>query len=226
MTHWRDSVVEYIRANAIPVDKFGHQPRLYALAVQLGEGMEFDDDVVFAAAWLHDIGVFIGHRPEDPAELARWDHVPYTITRATELLPPWGFPVEKIDAVAEVIRTHQPKDEPVSVEATLLRDADILEQLGAVGLFRAVAKVGRDSRYPTFSSVLPVLKAALEGLPARLRLTQSRKLALARARAATDGYFRSGKRSRRITGFDSLISRNRRTLMPLEVRIKVPYGKL
>ena len=30
---WRDSVVAYIRAEARPVDKFGHQPRVYALAV-------------------------------------------------------------------------------------------------------------------------------------------------------------------------------------------------
>lgn len=181
MTGWRESVVEYIRANAIPVDKFGHQPRLYALAVELGAGMDFDDDVVFAAAWLHDIGVFIGHRPEEPAELARWDHVPYTVARVAELLPAWGFPAGKVDAVAEVIRTHQPKDEPVSTEAILLRDADILEQMGAVGLFRAVAKVGRDSRYPRFSSVLPVLKAAAESLPGRLRLPQSRKQAETRA---------------------------------------------
>ena len=29
---WRVSVMEYIRAQALPVDKYGHQPRLYALA--------------------------------------------------------------------------------------------------------------------------------------------------------------------------------------------------
>ena len=177
MAAWRESAIEYIRANARPVDKFGHQPRLYALAVELGQGMAFDDDIVFAAAWLHDIGVFIGHRPEDAAELARWDHVPYTIARVRELLPAWGFPAEKIDAVAEVIRTHQPKDEPKTTEAILLRDADILEQTGAVGILRAVAKVGRDSRYPSFSSVLPVLQTAADRLPGRLHLEKARELA-------------------------------------------------
>lgn len=177
MSGWRESVVGYIRAQALPVDKYGHQPRLYALAAKLGEGMEFDDDVLFAAAWMHDLGVFLGHRPTDPEELARWDHVPYTIARTRELLPAWGFPQGKIEAVAEAIRTHQPKDEPVRIEAVLLRDADILEQLGAVGLFRAVAKTGRDSRFPTFSSVLPVLRQAVEHLPGKLLLTPSRKLA-------------------------------------------------
>ena len=80
--NWRELVVAYIRAEALPVDKFGHQPRLYALATRLGEGMEYDDDILFAAAWMHDLGVFLGHRPRNPAELAGWDHVPYTIARA------------------------------------------------------------------------------------------------------------------------------------------------
>lgn len=174
---WRRAVVEYIRAEAQPPDKFGHQPRLYALAVRLGQGMEFDDDILFAAAWMHDLGVFLGHRPSDPQQLARWDHVPYTIARSRVLLPAWGFPAEKLDAVAEAIRTHQPKDEPASLEAILLRDADILEQIGAVGALRALVKIGRDSRYPTFTSVLPVLRNGVGQLPGRLRLASARKLA-------------------------------------------------
>src|SRR6202012_6155145 len=144
---WRESVIEYIRIEAQPADKFGHQPRLYALATQIGNGMDYDDDIVFAAAWMHDLGVFLGHRPGDPAELARWNHVPYMIARSHELLSAWGFPASKLNMVAEVIRTHQPHDEPALTEAVILRDADILEQLGAIGALRALVKVGRDTRY-------------------------------------------------------------------------------
>ena len=179
-TGWRERVIEYIRSEALPVDKFGHMPRLYALAVRLGAGMEFDDDVVFAAAWMHDLGVFMGHRPSDPAELARWDHVPFTVARSRELLAGWGFPAEKLDAVAEAIRTHQPNDEPDSTEAILLRDADILEQLGAVGALRALVKIGRDTRFPTYTSVLPVLRKAANELPGKLRLNAARELAAPR----------------------------------------------
>jgi uncharacterized protein len=174
---WRESVVAYIRAEALPADKFGHQPRLYALAVKLADGTNFDDDVLFAAAWMHDLGVFLGHRPQDPEELARWDHVPYTIARTRELLAGWGFPANKLDAVAQAIRTHQPKDEPMGTEAVLLRDADILEQLGAIGALRALVKVGRDSRYPTFSSVLQVLRRAVDQLPGKLHLSSAKRLA-------------------------------------------------
>jgi uncharacterized protein len=174
---WRERVRAYIRAETLPIDKFGHMPRLYALAARLGEGMAFDDDILFAAAWMHDLGVFLGHRPEDPEELARWNHVPYTIARSRELLAEWGFPAEKLDGVAAAIRTHQPQDEPDGLEATLLRDADILEQLGAVGALRALVKVGRDTRFTTYSDVLPVLERAVNTLPGKLRLKVSERLA-------------------------------------------------
>jgi uncharacterized protein len=178
---WRESVVEYIRVEAQPEDKFGHQPRLYALARTIGQDIAYDDDVLFAAAWMHDLGVFSGHRPQDIEQLSHWDHVPYTIGRSIELLTAWGFPGEKLDAVAEAIRNHQVKDEPTTVEGTLLRDADILEQLGAIGILRAVVKVGRDTRYPNFSSILPVLNHAVDHLTYQTHLTRSRTMAQSRA---------------------------------------------
>jgi uncharacterized protein len=176
-TCWRQAVMDYIRAEAAPADKFGHQPRLYALTREIGRGMDYDDEIVFAAAWMHDLGVFLGHRPANPEELVRWDHVPYTIARTRELLPGWGFPAHKLDAVAEVIRTHQPHNEPASVEAVIVRDADILEQLGAIGALRILVKVGRDTRYLSYSDVLPVLRGSVEQLPGKLRLVQSKRLA-------------------------------------------------
>ena len=184
---WRGEVVEYIRAEAQPVDKFGHQPRLYALCALLAQDPEVagrcDDDVLFAAAWMHDLGVFVGHRPSDPVALAGWNHVPYTIARGGELLAEGGFPAEKQERVAEVIRTHQPHDEPRIVEAVVLRDADMLEQLGAIGALRAFSKVGRDTRYARWSDVVPVLERALRELPGKLRLARSRELTGSRVEA-------------------------------------------
>ena len=177
---WRTAVIEYIRREARPVDKYGHQPRLYALTRSIGEGLNYDDDVVFAAAWMHDLGVFIGHRPEDPTALAAWDNVAYAIERTPAILEVSGFPAEKIPAVLDCIRTHQPHMAPLSFEAAIMRDADILEQLGAVGILRAVSKVGRDTRYPTFSAVVPGLRKALETLPALLRLESAKALAAPR----------------------------------------------
>ncbi len=144
---YRKAITDYIRANAQPPDKFSHQPRLYALACELAEGRSFDDEVLFAAVWLHDLGVFVGHRPEAPAALAAWDCVAYATAQAPAVLRQCGFPEAKIRAVVEAIRTHQPAGEPATFEATLIRDADILEQLGAVGILREASKLGRDTRF-------------------------------------------------------------------------------
>ncbi|MEY2427998.1 MAG: uncharacterized protein QOJ40_883, partial [Verrucomicrobiota bacterium] len=130
---YRAGIADYIRSQAKPPDKFSHQPRLYQLARQVAAEEPFDDDVLYAGAWMHDLGVFIGHRPEELAALAAWDHVAYAMREAPSILQRLGFPPEKIPAVLEVIRTHLPSGKPTGFEGVLLRDADILEQLGAIG---------------------------------------------------------------------------------------------
>jgi uncharacterized protein len=174
---FRLPLAEYIRSQALPVDKLGHQPRLYALTKLVGEGMNYDDDVVYAAAWLHDLGVFIGHRPEKPEELAGWDNVAYAMEHAPRILGETGFPTTKVAMVVETIRTHQPHYNPTSVEGAILRDADILEQLGAIGILRVVAKIGRDTRYPTFTDAVATLRKSLAELPQMLRLETAKALA-------------------------------------------------
>lgn len=174
---FRTAIARLIEKEARPVDKFGHQPRLYALTRRIGEDLIYDDDVVYAAAWLHDLGVFVGNRPADPVALKNWDHVGYACSRVPGLLNQSGFPSEKIPAVLDAIRTHQPHDDPQTMEATILRDADILEQLGSIGILRSVSKVGRDTRYGRFSEIVPVLRKALADLPPRLRLESTRALA-------------------------------------------------
>ena len=178
---FREQLIDLIELEARPVFKIGHQPRLYALtqaiAAQFDIPHSYDDDVVFAAAYLHDLGVFIGHRPEDPEELATWDHVEYTCAQTPGILRSVGFSEEKIEHVVACIREHQAKDEPRTLEAALLRDADILEQLGTIGVMRTVAKVGSDTRFHTFTDARRALGRALEELPPQLLLRASKGLA-------------------------------------------------
>jgi uncharacterized protein len=177
MADFRSFIEAYIATEARPVEKFGHQPRLYGLAVEIGQGLAFDDDVLFAAAWLHDLGVFYGHRPEDPEQLAGWDNVEYAAKRAPAVLAEAGFPAPKVEAVIRAIRTHQPSADPDTMEGTILRDADILEQLGAISVLRTACKVGRDTRFPTFTQVAASLRQAVTKLPPLLRTETSRILA-------------------------------------------------
>ncbi len=175
--NYRAAIVEYIRLQAKPPDKFSHQPRLHQIARQLAEGQPFDDDVLYAAAWLHDLGVFIGHRPEDLAALVVWDNVAYAMKEAPKILRQYGFPETKIPAVVEVIRTHLPSANPTCFEGVLMRDADILEQLGAIGILRTVSKVGRDTRFVRFGDALRLLRRNAEQLPGQLQLPSARRLA-------------------------------------------------
>jgi uncharacterized protein len=174
---YRAAIEACIRAEAKPPDKFSHQARLYHLARRLAEGQAYDDDILHAAAWLHDLGVFTGHRPENPAELAAWDHVAYAARQAPQLLRQFGFPEVKISAVVDAIRTHLPSGRPDSFEGKLLRDADILEQLGAIAVLRTVSKVGRDTRFVRYADAVRALRQQVEQLPAQLQLASARRLA-------------------------------------------------
>ena len=174
---FRDALVAYIREQAKPVDKFSHQPRLYALTLEVGGGQGYDDDIVFAAVWLHDLGVFVGHRPEELDALAKWDCVSYAMKQTPGILKGLNFPGEKIPAVVEAIRTHQPQENPTTIEGIIVRDTDILEQLGAVSVLRTVCKIGRDTRFQTFPDALRVLQKNADELFSQLKLPAARKLA-------------------------------------------------
>lgn len=159
------------------MEKFGHQPRLYALTRLIGTGCEYDEDIVCAAAYLHDLGVFQGHRPENPELLSRWDNVAYALEKSPAVLRSIDFPEFKILPVLAAIETHQPQHQPRTLEAAILRDADILEQLGAIGILRTVAKVGRDTRFPTFTPAVAALENALRVLPRTILLPTTQALA-------------------------------------------------
>lgn len=175
---FRSAIEAYISQHALPVDKYSHQPRIYALALTLAQTaqLSFDDDILHAAVWLHDLGVFEGHRPVNPTLLASWDNVAYACRVIPGLLQQWNFPAEKISAVINAIEQHTAHCQPTIPEAVLLHDADLLEQLGAVGIMRALCKVGRDTRYATHGSAVKVLEKALE-LPAFLLLPAAQSLA-------------------------------------------------
>ncbi len=79
------TLYDYILHQAQPPEKFGHSPRLYALTQQIGATESYDDDAVY----VHDLGVFTGHRPEDLEQLKAWDNTAYAIaqTRPSSATP-------------------------------------------------------------------------------------------------------------------------------------------
>jgi uncharacterized protein len=103
---------------------YGHCYRVYHLARELDNN--FDDDVLFAACFLHDLTTGTDENViyEESAE------------KAEQLLHEVGFPAEKISAVTECIKTHLYGKNPQSKEAQLLHDANLLDSLGAIGIVR------------------------------------------------------------------------------------------
>ncbi|SDF99299.1 HD domain-containing protein [Terriglobus roseus] len=182
---WRGAIVRRIRIEALPPEKFSHQARLYALTRQIAASFTepVDDDVLFGATWVHDLGVFLGHRPSEPEALKRWNSTAYTVAHAGAVLRECGFPEEKIAAAVECIRTHEAHGEPTTIEGTILRDADLLEQLGAVAVMRTTAKIAQDTRFITFADATRSLEKALATVPPQIRLEKAKELAAPRIAA-------------------------------------------
>ena len=120
----------------------GHVLRVYYFATKFGEKLHADMDVLKAAALLHDIA-----RPledDDP----NIDHATLSAEIAKSILEEVGFPKEKIEEVLHAIRSHRFKkgEKPKTLEAKILQDADRLDALGAMGIFRTIYWSGTNKR--------------------------------------------------------------------------------
>ncbi|HEX6277631.1 MAG TPA: HD domain-containing protein [Polyangiaceae bacterium] len=91
--------------------------------------------LAIAAALLHDIV----NVPKNSPERASASEL--SARAAAELLPRHGFSTEQTQTVTEAIRTHSfSRGEPPTNElGRFLSDADRLEALGAIGLFRTIS---------------------------------------------------------------------------------------
>ena len=106
-----------------------HVKRVQRLCVQLSKNMkEVDSEVVEVAALLHDVGKYVekGNNAVD--------HGAISTGMAEEFLNSVKLDEEKVAAVCHAIRVHTHGEEPRSVEAKILHDADFLDKMGAVGI--------------------------------------------------------------------------------------------
>ncbi len=106
-----------------------HFKRVYAVAKTLAE--DYDDEVLHAAAFLHDI------IQDEPHQKLSAEH-------AVKWLREHNFPEEKLAKVKETIENHTPNGKPQCIEAKMLHDADILDFLGATGIARISGLTAQD----------------------------------------------------------------------------------
>jgi uncharacterized protein len=147
-----------------PAWGYSHSMRDYALARELAaaDHVTLDDDVLFAAAYLHDMAAF------KPWENEKLDHSDVAAGIVDTILKGTGFPMAKIDAVRGAIRTHMYYRDPVGPEALYLHDADALDWLGAIGVARIMALVDPKGGDPDGPKAVKLLEENLKNVPARV----------------------------------------------------------
>lgn len=138
----RDAVREHVHqamGSVHPSHGIDHVTRVCALALEMAALEGADEDVVEAAAWLHDIG-----RQAEERSRGRICHAREGARQAAEILQGLGAPRPFIDQVVHCVASHRFRDEehPATLEAKVLFDADKLDSIGAVGVGRAFLFAG------------------------------------------------------------------------------------
>lgn len=178
---WREDVLRFVRVLPHPAWGPDHAARVYDLSLALAAEMPapIDEEALFAAAHLHDVGALAPHRRPGV------DHAVRSAQVAGEILPGLGFPAAKVGLVTEIIRGHMFDADPgPGLEARILHDADTLEFLGAVGLSRLLLIAGRDDWTPHAGAAIALAARFNRELPARLLTPPARERGNRRAAVA------------------------------------------
>ncbi|HEX8622904.1 MAG TPA: HD domain-containing protein [Allosphingosinicella sp.] len=172
---WRAKVYAHARGKLLhPAWGWRHSERDFLLARQIAkdEGLAIDEDVLFAAAFLHDSGAV------PPFARDGVDHSDRSAELAEPLLRQSGFPMAKFPAVKAAILGHMfDKEAGGRPEAIALHDADSLDFLGATGIARRISVTGTA---PDMDGVLARLQQVYEAIPGRLVTATAKRMAIPR----------------------------------------------
>lgn len=110
-----------------------HAEQLLKLIEQIGADLTYDSQVMELAAYMHDWGAFRKYMQKDVEHAVRSRQVV-----KSEILPRLNLTAYQKDTLLEAIELHDYRDmRPTrSNEALLLREADMLEFLGMIGIAR------------------------------------------------------------------------------------------
>jgi HD superfamily phosphodiesterase len=114
-----------------------HAKRLIELVKQISLDFPYDSRVMKLAAYMHDWGAFPSYVQKGVEHAVRSRQVV-----EAEILPHLDLTTDQQAILLETIELHDYRDmrTPKSNEALLLREADMLEFLGAIGLAREFAR--------------------------------------------------------------------------------------
>ena len=136
-----DFVQRELAKSHVGAHTFDHSMRVYSLSMQLSKGLRVNMRVLEAAALLHDVG-----RPQE--EESGVSHSILSGEMSRECLRELGYTAEEIQQITDAIRTHRFSEnlEPRSLEGLILSDADKLDAMGAIGVYRAIAQAAASGK--------------------------------------------------------------------------------
>ncbi len=133
-----EGLVEEVKDAFPPFGTHGyeHTERVLRICEHIGRKEGADLSILLPAALLHDIA-----RGEH-------DHAEVGAQRCRSILSRYGYDVKTIEAISEAVSAHSfsGRKPPKSLEAKILSDADKLDALGAIGVYRTAVYSGEYGR--------------------------------------------------------------------------------
>ncbi len=178
---WKATVYAFAQATfKHPAWGWQHSERDYRIALDLADGdhIRVDTDVLFAAAFLHDMAAFA------PYEKNGMEHGDRAAETSEAILRDAGFPMRKYAAVQAAERGHMYYSEAGAVpEAILIHDADSLDFLGSIGALRILALTGESK--PDATRAVKTLRGFVKDIPPRLITATAKRMGAERAAELT-----------------------------------------
>jgi uncharacterized protein len=178
---WKVTIYDLARSKFHhPAWGWQHSERNYRIAMEVaqGDGLRVDTDVLFAAAFLHDMAAFM------PCKEAKLEHGECAARQSGAILRAAGFPMEKLPAVQAAERGHMYYSNPgTQPEAIVLHDADSLDFLGNIGAARMISLTGEGAE--SFDRAVRTLRSFVREIPPRLITKTAQRMGAQRAAELT-----------------------------------------
>lgn len=174
-TEWKQHVYSYAEKHIVhSAWGLAHAERNYHMSLKLAakENIHVDNDVIFAASFLHDIGAIDCFRKKEV------EHSIRSVELSEGLLKAYRFPMKKWPSVKAAILGHMYyAEKPVEADAIVFHDADALDFLGTIGIARIISITERHGWAENLKGAFETLKQFKETLPQSLITVNAKKIA-------------------------------------------------
>ena len=173
-SEWKQAIYQFAVEN-LQHSAWGleHYERNYLVATELAQqdSLTIDEEVLFAAAFLHDMGTFA------PYAVTGAEHSQTAVDNLESVLLDADFPSAKIAAVNSAVLAHMYYAEvPNDATATVLHDADTLDFLGVIGVTRILSLTSRHPWASDLKTALATLENFSTQLPESLRTDAAQEI--------------------------------------------------